>query len=127
MRISKSFAVAALGIGLLTGSAAAHHSTNNIYHEDQTVELTGTVKEWRLVNPHPFLVVEVANEAGVIEEWDVSFGGSAAGPLRRRGYTPETFAIGETIVVRGNPARAEDYHGVLVRGNLTRQDGTPIP
>jgi hypothetical protein len=127
MRFFTLLAVIGMGLGLLVPSGEAHHSTNNIYDEEQTVELTGVVKQWRLVNPHPFLTMEVTGPDGQVEEWDVSFGGSAAGPLRRRGYTPESFAIGEAIVVRGNPSRSEDYKGVLVRGGLTREDGTPIP
>lgn len=121
-----SFKIAALGLALGSAAAVAHHSTNNIYDESQTVEVTGVVKEWRLVNPHPYLIVEVS-ENGESHDYDVSFGGSAAGPLRRRGYTPETFTVGETIHVSGNPARAEDVYGILVRGNLRREDGSAIP
>lgn len=127
MKLFRLTALIGASTGLLAVSGAAHHSTNNIYHEDQTVEITAVVKEWRLVNPHPFLIVEVEGEDGAPEEWDVSFGGSAAGPLRRQGYTPETFTPGEVILVRGNPARSEDYHGILVRGGLRREDGAPIP
>ncbi len=127
MRLVTLLALAGVSLGFLAAPASAHHSTNNIYHEDQTVEITAVVKEWRLVNPHPFLIVEVEGEDGALEEWDVSFGGSAAGPLRRQGYTPDTFSPGEVIIVRGNPARAEDYHGILVRGGLRREDGSPIP
>jgi hypothetical protein len=118
---------AALGLVLWTTPGSAHHSTNDIYEESETVEITGVVTLWRLVNPHPYLIVEVTGPDGGTEEWDVSFGGSAAAPLARRGYTPETFKPGEVIVVRGNPAKAEDARGILVRGGITREDGTPIP
>jgi hypothetical protein len=127
MRVFTLLAVVGMGIGFLTSSASAHHSTNNIYDEEQTVEVTGVVKEWRLVNPHPYLVVEVTEPNGETYDWDLSFGGSAAGPLRRRGYTPETFTAGEVINARGNPALAEGVYGVLIRGGLTREDGTEIP
>lgn len=127
MRILALLALAGMGLGLLAPAGSAHHSTNNIYDEEQTVEVMAVIKEWRLVNPHPFLIVEVTAPGGEPEEWDVSFGGSAAGPLRRQGYTPQTFTPGEVIIVRGNPALAEDYHGILVRGGLRREDGTPIP
>lgn len=122
-----TLAGAILGLGLLAAPALGHHSTNNIYDESKTVQVTGVVKQWQLVNPHPYLIVEITGEDGQIRDWDISFGGSAAGPLRRRGYTVDTFTPGETINITGNPARAEGAYGVLVRGGMTRQDGTPIP
>jgi len=129
MRLFTLLAVAGLGLGLLASTGEAHHSTNNMYHEDQIVEVTGTVVEWRLVNPHPFLIISVTEANGDVHEYDVSFGGSAAGPLRRQGYTPESFRAGETVLVRGNPASTEGAYGVLVRGReaLRREDGTPVP
>jgi len=115
------------GLLIPTLPASAHHSTNDIYDTSQTVEVTGVVKEWRLVNPHPFLVVEVTTPEGEKQDWDLSFGGSAVGPLARQGYTKETFTAGEVIVARGAPAKATDAHGLLIRGGLTREDGTPVP
>lgn len=128
MRLSTSLAI--IGLGLLLAPASwAHHSTNDIYDQSQTVEVTGVVKAWRLVNPHPSLIVEVTGPDGTKEEWDLSFGGSAVGPLARQGYTPQTFKAGEVIIARGNPAKSTEAHGILLRGrgNLTREDGTPIP
>lgn len=127
MKLFISLAGAVLGLGLLGSSAQGHHSTNNIYDESKTIQVTGVVKQWRLVNPHPYLILEVAGPDGQANDWDISFGGSAAGPLSRRGYTPETFTPGEVVNVTGNPARAEGAYGVLVRGGMTREDGTPIP
>ena len=127
MRFSILVVIAGLGLAIVTSPGWAHHSTIDIYDEEQTVEITGEVVVWRLVNPHPYLVLEVTTPDGEVEEWDVSFGGSAAGPLRRRGYTPESFTPGEIVVVSGSPARAEDAHGLLVRGGITREDGTSIP
>jgi hypothetical protein len=135
MRISKvfamSFVIAGLaGPGSLVPTGAAHHSTIDIYDNSQSVQITGKVIEWRLVNPHPFLIIEVTGEDGQAAEWDVSFGGSAAAPMRRRGFSVDSFTPGETIVVEGSPARSPDLRGVLVGGgpgNITREDGTAVP
>jgi hypothetical protein len=112
----------------LTGALYAHHSTQGIY-EDEAVELTGKVKQWRLINPHPHLVLEAADANGVMREWDVSYGGAAAVHLQRMGYTADTFKVGETITFHGHPAKAEGTYGFLVEGggNIpTRADGTPV-
>jgi len=106
-----------------------HHSTRGIYHEDATVELTGTVKEWAFVNPHPYLTIRVEDKNGVAREWDASFGGAAVVHLQRQGYTAQTFTPGEIITVHGNPARKEGVYGILMEGggNIpTREDGTPV-
>ena len=56
----------------------------------------------------------------------MSYGGSAVTHLRRRGYTAETFKPGDVIVVRGYPARVQTANGLLVVGNPTREDGSPV-
>ncbi len=111
----------------LTGTLYAHHSTRGIY-QDEAIELTGTVKQWRLINPHPHLILEVEDENGVVREWDVSYGGAAAVHLQRQGYTPDTYKVGEVITFHGKPARAEGVYGLLMEGGKTptRQDGTPV-
>lgn len=122
--------VATLCLGSLALSGTAHHSTVDIYDNTQSVEVTGRVIEWRLVNPHPFLIIEIDGEDGEAEQWDISFGGSAAAPMRRRGFAVDSFTPGETITVRGAPARSAELHGVLVGGgpgNITREDGTAVP
>jgi hypothetical protein len=115
------------GLFLFAPALNAHHSTNNIYDESAEVELTGTVKQWRFVNPHPSLLLEVVNAAGETEEWDVSYGGSAVVHLARRGYSADTFKPGDEITVKGHPARLDTYRGVLMeRNNPTRVDGKPL-
>ena len=128
MKSLKSIATAGFGLALLiSATVLAHHSTNEVYDESKTVQISGKVVAWKLVNPHPFLIIEVVGPDGRAERWDLSFGGSAAGPLRRQGYTPETFKIGEIINARGNPALSTTVRGILIRGGLTRQDGSRIP
>jgi ribosomal protein L3 len=116
-----------IGLTLSLGSfvALAHHSTNGIYNEDKEVELTGTVKSWRFINPHPTLSVEVQGASGP-ETWDMSYGGSAVAHLVRRGYAADTFKPGDRIKVRGFVSKGEGTHGMLVRGNPVREDGSAI-
>jgi hypothetical protein len=112
----------------LTGALQAHHSTAGIY-EDEPIELKGKVKQWRLINPHPHLILEAEDETGVMREWDVSYGGAAAVHLKRMGYSVDTFKVGETITFTGHRANAEGVYGLLVEGggNIPRrEDGTPV-
>jgi hypothetical protein len=121
--INAMLVTVALCLGSFT--AFAHHSTNGIYNEDKEVELTGTVVKWRFINPHPTLSVEVQGANGV-ETWDMSYGGSAVAHLVRRGYAVDTFKPGDRIKVRGFASKGEGTHGLLVRGNPVREDGSKI-
>jgi Family of unknown function (DUF6152) len=121
----------ALTIGALTlvaATAGAHHSAAGIYDQKVEVVLKGKVKAWRFINPHPSLKLEVVDAKGVVQEWDVSYGGSAVTHLKRRGYSSTTFKPGEVIIVKGHPTLRKDAHGLLMEmGNPTREDGTPYP
>lgn len=117
-----AFVAASLAFSAVT----AHHSTSGIYNEDEVVEITGKVKEWRFVNPHPSLIVEVEGTDGQVQEWDVSYGGPAVTHLKRQGYTDDTFMPGDVIVVRGYAAKVQTAHGLLIVGHPTTQDGSPI-
>ena len=127
MKVFILSAALALSFGIVALPGMAHHSTNTMYDETRTIEVTGKVVEWQFVNPHPYLIVEVTGADGRTERWDFSFGGSAVVHLSKQGYTRETFKAGQTIIARGSPARSEATRGLLIRGNLTRQDGTRIP
>lgn len=111
-------------------SAAAHHGQAGLFDQDRTVEITGAVKEWNFVNPHPVLVLDVTSASGERIEWDIYFGPAAVSALTRRGFSAETFAAGETLIVTGHPATAAGAHGVDVWGagsQVTRADGSAVP
>ena len=129
MKLNKRIFLMSLVWVCMAGQVSAHHSTRGIYHDDQVLEIKGTVKEWAFVNPHPYLTIEAADENGVLRNWDVSYGGAAVVHLQRQGYSSETFTPGETIIVHGNPARKEGVYGILIEGggnHPTREDGTPV-
>ena len=82
-----------------------------------------------LRQPHPILLLEVT-EGGVAAEWDVFFGPSGVPFLRRQGFTPDTFRVGETVVVKGRPATGAGVRGADVWGkgtSVTRADGRAVP
>jgi hypothetical protein len=113
----------ALGGTVAAGhTALAHHSTA-IYDNENPVELAGTVVEWQFVNPHTFIVLEVADEAtGAKVVWSVE-GGNTAG-LFRRGWTPNTLKPGDRIIVTVRPLRSGAPGGNY--SNVRWQDGRPV-
>ena len=102
-------------------SAYAHHSFG--YHFDAEAEVTiaGTVKEFKFINPHAQVLVDVTGEDGQIETWTCEFRG--ANGLARTGWREDTFRPGQAIELTGFAARRRDtecYFDHAVMGDGTR-------
>lgn len=90
---------------LLAGRVQAHHSHGPFYHLDQTVEVTGVVKHFRLVNPHPEIVLEVTGSDGEVSEVTV-YAQAYAGQMREMGgWTNDSVKVGQTVTAVGHPGR----------------------
>ena len=90
---------------LLASGVQAHHSHGPFYHLDQTVEITGVVKSFRLINPHPELLLEVTGPDGDPEEIMV-YAQAYAGQMREvGGWTDDSVQIGDTVTAVGHPGR----------------------
>lgn len=89
----------ALGLltSMLVAPSSAHHSLSN-YEYDRRVTLEGQVTEFRFINPHPVLMVEVDGRTWTLE-MDNRF------ELVAIGITDTTFRSGERVTVSGSPAR----------------------
>jgi hypothetical protein len=114
------------GVTIALASAAmrvdAHHSTA-IYDSEHPIELAGTVVEWQFVNPHVFIVLEVADAStGEKKRWSLE-GGNTAG-LFRRGWTPNTLKAGDEIMLTVRPLRSGALGGNY--SNPRWADGAPI-
>ena len=70
---------------------SAHHNFAAHYRGDETIELSGVVKEFRFINPHARVYIEVENDRGEIEQWMAE--GDASVALRRSGWVPDQRAL----------------------------------
>ncbi len=95
-----------LAAGLLLATACGplfgHHNTVSKYDEEHPVTVTGTVKQFRMVNPHGRIEVEVKEESGAVALWDIE-SGSASG-LYRRGWRTSDLKPGDRVTATGAPA-----------------------
>ena len=127
-----TLAVAA-ALALCDPGLYAHHSIFNVYDSSCQATLDGTVAEFQLVNPHPFLFVDVAGGAGATSRptdaacterlksllnqtagrWRLEM--DNRGELAAIGVTASTFKRDERVVVRGSLARAEARSMYLMR------------
>jgi len=99
----------------------AHHSAGNFWYTDKNVQVKGTVKSVKIINPHPEMVIEVTNAAGEKEVWRITGGGNASGMIRA-GWKNGTLPIGLLVTVEGHPSRTEGAKALLA-GKVTTADG----
>jgi hypothetical protein len=98
------FSVAVL-CGLLGVAARAHHSIAAIYDGSQRTTIEGVIAQVRFVNPHPYIVADVKEAGGTIEPWRLEMDNRSE--LAAIGFTHDTLAPGDRIVVTGSPARSQ--------------------
>ena len=112
-----SFVVAAV---LFSARPAESHHSNVLYEVTKVVTITGTVKEFRWVNPHTWLYMTVDDGRGGKTEWKVE--GRAPGILRRAGWKTTSLVSGETVTVDMSPAKDGSHTGMVAR--VTKSNGT---
>jgi len=86
---------------MLASRLVAHHSAAGLFSRDDEVVLSGAVKVWRMVNPHPALVFDVKKDGGAVETWTATF--NSVADVRRHGWTRTTFEAGAPVTMLGNP------------------------
>jgi len=94
----------AAGLAIAVVPVGAHHSVAGAYDTRRELAVDGTVVEFRFVNPHPFMTLEVKTSGGV-QRWKLEMDNRFE--LAEVGMTRDTFKPGERIIVRGNPAYGE--------------------
>ena len=103
-------------------AAQAHHSFAAEFLGDQTRTLEGTITEVWFKNPHVRYYVEITNEDGETETWDVRT--SSPTTLVRRGWTKLTISEGDHVKVQGFLGR--DGRKLLSLINIELPDGTVL-
>lgn len=83
--------------------ALAHHNLQASFDTSQQIDIEGVITEYRFINPHAAIVMDVATENGSTERWIAE--GGAVSVLQRNGWTGDEFAPGDRIRVKGNPAK----------------------
>lgn len=116
----KTFILTATAAALLgTGSIAmAHHSAVQFDFTKQ-VSYTGVVKEFRAINPHMQLTLEVKDAKGV---HDIAFEGHSTNNMYRTGYRKGMINLGDTITVNAAPQRDGHEGGYVVSVTTAKGD-----
>ena len=84
---------------MMSGAAHAHHSFAAEFLGDQTGTIEGTVTEVWFRNPHVRYYVEITNDDGEKETWDVRTDSPTL--LVRRGWTDKSIREGDHVKING--------------------------
>ncbi|HTW75221.1 MAG TPA: DUF6152 family protein [Steroidobacteraceae bacterium] len=115
--MKRLLSIACLALAPLSfGSQAIAHHSFAMFDRSRTENITGTVREFELINPHGWLRILVPDAHGVQNEWSLELGG--AGLLQRSGWTQSSFHPGDRVVVRIHPLRDGSYGGQLISVSL---------
>jgi hypothetical protein len=105
----------------LFGVAYAHHSASATYDSNSQISIEGTLVTIQLMNPHSFMIVQVAGEGGSVSRWTaewLSYRG-----LEAAGVTRATLKPGDRLVLTGLPARKREEQRILLRRIERSADG----
>jgi hypothetical protein len=106
-----------LGIaGLTSHVAQAHHALAANYDVDNIGSIEGVVVEVFWANPHVHYYMEVENESGETELWDIESSNLAF--MMRSGWTRETVEVGDRIRISGRLGRNGIHRMELDRESL---------
>jgi len=108
------------GLCSLATTALAYHSV--AFYGEEDVRLTGTLVGVDFINPHIRIRLEAQTDAGLFETWTMEAGSSQ--PLRRAGVTPESFPIGQEVIVVGKQSTREERS--MLATNMFLPDGKEL-
>lgn len=117
---------ALLGSGVLlatSGAVMAHHSFA-MFDQENPIELTGTVQEFKYTSPHSYILLAVKGQDGSTVIWN--FEGQAPSLLARDGWSRQTLKPGDEIIITIHPLQSGAPGGAwnVIRAKF--KDGRPI-
>lgn len=112
--IRKIFALAVIAPAL-AAPAFAHHSFA-IFDQTKVLHLSGTVKEFELVNPHAWLHVNIVGADGKAATW--SFEAGSVAQLAALGWKTDSFRVGEKVDVGFRPMKDGSRGGQFMSAKL---------
>jgi hypothetical protein len=105
-----------------TVPAIAHHSFAAEFDRSKAITLQGTVTKVEWANPHARFYIDVKDDKGKVNNWDMEL--ASPNGLMRRGWTRNSLKIGDVVTVTGWAAKAAPYVGNT--NTVTLADGKKV-
>ena len=110
----------AIIISSMSAGVYGHHSIVSHFDPSKSQELSGVLTEINYRSPHSFFFLDVENESGEIENWEVELGSVVH--LRRMGVNQDTFSVGDTLKIAIWPNREPNKRFVYGTSFIDAQD-----
>ena len=107
---------------LCTTAAVSHHAFSPVYDDQRMITVTGVVTQFRFVNPHAMMFMDVTDASGKVSKWTVEFSGRLN--LSNVGWTADSIKSGERVTVTGNPTHTGSER--MFFRKLVHADGTEL-
>ena len=95
----------------------------------KNVTLVGTVKQFKWANPHSWIEMEVPNDKGAVETWNIEM--TAPFVLVRAGWKSTSLKPGDKVTVVGHPQKTGEpgalFVSVTTASGETLTDRPPAP
>ena len=101
---------------------SSHHAFSPVYDSNRVITVEGVVTQFRFVNPHAMMFMDVTDETGKVVKWVVEFAGSLN--LSEVGWTAGSVKAKERVTVSGNPTHTGSQR--MFFRKLVRADGTEL-
>lgn len=112
----------------MSGAAYAHHSMAG-FDRAKNITLVGTVKEFKWANPHSWIEMEIPNDKGGVDIWNIEM--TAPFVLVRAGWKSTSVKPGDKVTVVGHPQKTGEPGALFVSITLpngeTLTDRPPAP
>jgi hypothetical protein len=102
----------------------AHHSAA-AFDGQKKISVTGKVVEYRYMNPHIYLTLQITKEDGTKQRMDVEAG--AASVLNALGFTKDKLKVGDIVTIAGSPSRRDPDKFMLGRDLTKQKDSSYVP
>jgi Family of unknown function (DUF6152) len=108
MGVRSILAFASIALAFGASAAPAHHSFA-MFDTTHPIDISGTVKEFRYVNPHSVLIIEVKGPDGAVREWTLE--SPAPGILGRQGVKANSYRPGDVFTGKISPLHSGEPGG----------------
>ena len=122
MKTSLTVLFTLVAVVLMVDRVGAHHSFAPVYDAKRTVVVQGVVTEFRFINPHALMLIDVTDDSGKVVTWTVEFAGRLN--LGEGGWNARSIVPGQKVTVTGNPTHTNSPRIFFLQ--LVRADGSQL-
>ena len=123
MRGPRGFVLITAALLLFAKTGASHHGFAAVYDGTRSIAISGVVTQFKFVNPHAMMLMDVTDASGKVAKWTIEF--DVRLNLSEGGWTAETIKAKERVTVTGNPTHAAATQRMFFL-KLTRADGSEL-